>query len=439
MYGISRRRFAASLGASLILSPFLSLERRAAHAASGKSAKRLLLFCTMGTHPDKWKPTNVSAENSFDFGELMQPLARIRQDLVLVDGLVSANPGDNHQSPDGLTGLGFAFLDRPELISVDQFVGDQLVAAGVSRPLSTLLLGARTTEGGGKTMFNRGSNLPTISSPLSAYTTAFGGVAPSQDPAEVVDLLKRRKSILDLVRGEVNALSQRVGASEKAKLEAHLESLRQVEHRLSQPTESDGDVVCTQPSQPSDDTGNVLRANELHLDVLVSALSCNITSVAAIQFGSDASLPVDLPEHGLQGDQHGGFIHGGGDFSSLVRLEHWFCERFIGIIEKLKSIPEVDGSGTLFDTTLIAWCRDMGDGVNHTQNDMKFVLSGGAGGYLKTDPGGRYLRFDGQSPGSRHERLLLNLIEGMGFTNFAGFGDSTLSPAEKTPLPGVST
>ena len=96
----SRRRFNTSVGAGLLLAPFLSqLSSRPARAA-GKRAKRVLLFCTMGTSPDLWTPTGVSGESTFTLTPATQPLEAIRPNLVLVDGLVSANPGDNHGSPD---------------------------------------------------------------------------------------------------------------------------------------------------------------------------------------------------------------------------------------------------------------------------------------------------------------------------------------------------
>jgi hypothetical protein len=106
------------------------------------------------------------------------------------------------------------------------------------------------------------------------------------------------------------------------------------------------------------------------------------------------------------------------------------------VVNKLKSIPEADGMGTLFDNTIVAWCRDMGDAVNHNQKSMRFVIAGGAGGYLRRNPNGRYLKLAG-GPADRHERVLLNLCEAMGITSFAGFGDPSL--ADKTPLSGLVT
>jgi hypothetical protein len=439
--GLTRRHFTMSATAGLLLAPFL----RRARAATPKRAKRVLLFCTMGTSPDLWTPTAVSGESQFTFTASTSPLAAQKDSLVLVDGLVSGNPGDNHGSPDGLSGLGFNYSGQPAMISVDQFLGDQLKAQGVNRPIATLLLGADTNASGGKTMFNRQNNLPTIGSPLSAYNTVFGGGLPASSggggAAAAANLLRRRKSVLDLINGELGGLRQIVGSGDRAKLDAHLDSIRQIENRLSMTMSMPaGASACAKPATaPSDDSTNILQTNLLHMDILVSAFACDVTRVAALQFGSDQSMPVDMPDLMLQGEEHGGFIHGGGpDFKNLIKLEQWLAARFVDLITKLKAIPEADGTGSLYDNTLLVWARDMGDAVNHNQKNMRFVFAGGAGGYLKTAPTGRYLHFNGADPTDRHERALLSICDALGVTSFAGFGDPKLAAAAKAPLPGLA-
>jgi hypothetical protein len=317
------------------------------------------------------------------------------------------------------------------MISVDQFISDRLVAGGVNRPIPTLLLGAGTLSSNGRNQFWRVNNLPTIASPLSAFNAVFGGMVPTgPSPAT---LLRRRKSILDLVTTEIGEIRQNVRGDDAAKLDLHLASIRQIENRLSQ---MGGGGGCSVPSTaPSDDTSDILTADLAHIDIIMGAFACDITRVAAIEFGSDAGLAVNLP--GLQGDQHNGFIHSGApDYKNLIAFEQWLAQRFVDIVNKLKAIPEADGSGTLFDNTLVAWTRDMGDAVSHNQKSMRFVLAGGAGGYLKTDPNGRYLLRSG-GDADRHERVLLNLCEAMGVTDFHGFGDPMLG-SNKIPLDGVA-
>ena len=113
--------------------------------------------------------------------------------------------------------------------------------------------------------------------------------------------------------------------------------------------------------------------------------------------------------------------------------------QFAALITAMKIRPAPDDMNkTLLDDTLLVWARDMGEAATtHNMNSMRFVLAGG--NYLKTSPNGRYLNLTGASNtngANRHERVLLNAMEAMGVTSFAGFGDPMLGT--KTPLPNVA-
>jgi len=223
---------------------------------------------------------------------------------------------------------------------------------------------------------------------------------------------------------------------ERQKLEVHLQSLKQMENRLAM-ADKPGVSACQKPAMAPADPGNAQKANQAHLDIAISALACDITRVAAVEWGSDQTMQVNLPEIALQGDQHGGFIHSGGPaFKSLTQIEIWLAQRFVEVVNKLKAIPEADGSGTLLDNSLVVWARDMGDAPGHNQRSMRFVLASGSGGFLKTSPTGRYLK-NAAGGADRHERVLLYLCDAMGISDFSGFGDKNLT--DKTPISALSS
>ena len=446
MRNLNRRQFVRTAGAGLLLAPFLSLgmQQRRARAAGAPKAKRLLLFCTMGTYPPLWSPTGVKAENQFTFGPCTTPLAAIKDSLILIEGCPSLNTSDGHGAPDGLTGLGYAQTGQVPIISVDQFIANALTASGVSVPIPSLLLGADTTASGGKNMFYGGSkngstNLTTIGSPLSAFTTVFGGALPMG--TSMGALMKRRKSILDNLTGELTSLQSTLGSAERHKVDLHLASVRQLESKLAQMATTPS--ACMKPATPPADstygaaTTQTIQQNLVHQDIILNAFACDITRVAAIQYGSDQLLRVNVS--GLPADdQHGGYIHSGADsnYKNLLQFEQYLSQQFVYLVNKLKTMPEADGSGMLLDNTIVAWCRDMGDATVHNQESMRFVIAGGK--YLKTDPNGRYLDLRKSSaPANRHERVLLSLCDALGITTFKGFGDPNLG-ANKTPLPGIS-
>jgi hypothetical protein len=376
---------------------------------------------------------------------MTQPLSAVKANVVLVEGMPSGNPNDGHGASDSLTGQGFGYYGQGVIkTSVDQFVAKKLVAGGINRPIGSLLLGANTSDNGGISQFYggaNGGNLPTIGSPLSAFNTVFGGALPSGTSASA--LLARRKSILDTIKNEATTLKTSLGANEKAKLDAHLDSIRQLENKLGavMPT----GTACTKPTTPGADSSlqymgglDACAANTIHQSIIANAFACDITRVACVQYGNDQKLMVNAPGTGLPyDDQHGGFIHSGAstNFANLVKFEAYLATQFVNIINLLKGHPDPeDASKTLFDTTLMVWARDMGDADQHNQQSMRFVLASGSnGGYLKTAAGGRYIKST-----ERHERILLNVCEAMGITSFAGFGDPGLTGTAKTPLPNIA-
>jgi hypothetical protein len=438
----SRRQFVGSVGAGLLLAPFINMGlRRQARGSAANQSSRVLFFCTMGTYPPLWTPTEISGESITTWSAMTQPLSAVQDSIVLVEGMPTANINDAHQSPDGLTGWANSsyFGQGPIRISVDQFIANSLVAAGINRPISSLLLGANTSEGGGNTQFYggaSGTNLPTITSPLSAYTLVFGKALPTGTSASA--LLARRQSILDTITAEIISLQGTLGKSEKAKLDIHLESIRELENKLTTSGSSGGG--CIAPAMPGADStlqymGDIdaLKANAIFQSIITSAFACDMTRVAALEYGDDQRLIVNTPGIAYD-DQHSGYLHSGmsSNWANLVLFEAYLCTQFVAIINTLKALPDpVIPGKMLFDTTLLVWTRDMGDAVNHSQKSMRFVLASGNQGYLKTAANGRYINST-----ERHERILLNICEAMGITNYTGFGDPTLPT--KAPLADIA-
>jgi Protein of unknown function (DUF1552) len=433
---LSRRTLARSAGASLMMAPFYKLlQPRPAFAAPGR-AKRLFIFHTQPCDTGTWNPLNVTGESSFTFAPMQEALNEVKPHLVLLDGLSPLRPQDNHFSPHALTGVGREPRPDKGIISIEQFIGDALEKTPDKRPIKTLLLG---TSAGSEAVFYRNSaRLTTIASPLSAFNTVFANIGAGTGPSPT-EILGRRKSILDVVRADVNELQTALGTAEKQKLDLHLESLRQFEMRIADNAKNGGGATCTKPANPTEEVGAASKntlADMAHLDLIVNAFACDITRLGAVQWGNSHTWQFDTPT-GLRNELHMGIIHVQKD-AEAVKIENWLAGQFARIIEKLKAIPEPDGSGTLFDNTLMIWTRDFGDADAHNSSSMKFVLAQGQGGYLKTAPTGRYIK--GVSGNKRQERILLNLAEAMGVTTFDGFGDISADfKPNKTPLSELRT
>jgi hypothetical protein len=443
----TRRQFVGSVGAGLLLAPFINmgLERKA--RAGSKQTKRLLLFCTMGTYPSLWTP-KTSNGTVTTWSAMTQPLSAIAGNVILVEGMPTGNPNDGHGASDSLTGQGFGYYGQGVIkISVDQFVANKLGAGGINRPIGSLLLGANCNENGGLSQFyggTNGGNLPTIGSPLSAFNTVFGSALPTGTSASA--LLSRRKSILDTVSAEIKSLESTLGSNEKAKCEAHLNSIQELENKLT--ASMSGSSACSKPSTPGADSTfqymgdmDALAANLIHQQIIVNAFACDITRVACLEYGNDQKLMVNAPSSfGLPfDDQHGGYIHSGAssNYANLVKFEAYLATQFVNIANALQAVKDpLDSTGqtTMFDNTLMVWARDMGDAQNHNQQSMRFVLASGNAGYLKL--GGSSARYISSS--ERHERILLNICDAFGITSFSGFGDPMLTGTSKSPLPNIA-
>lgn len=424
----NRRDFVMAAGLGALFAPYVRLVTPSHAQTELGPAKYLFIFFSNGTEPAVWSPQG-STSSSITHSVMTEPLAPLNDNLVLVERLDSMGTASSHGGPGGLTGAGFS--GKP-LISVDQYVSDQLRNSGVNKQIPNLILGGVSSEAQ-STFFRDNRPITPIFSPSAAYAAIFGGggfdfPGDSSEPPAVARL-RRRRSMLDALNGELTQLSQTLGAEQRAKLEAHTASLRQMEERLAQQEEilNDPDPVaveCTTPSDPG--AGSDALANSvLHLDLAINAFACDLTRVAAVQFGHHQSTQVNLADVGAPGDWHNGFLHSDNPRTRLVNLERWLAEQFVAAANKLKETPAPDGNGSLFDQTLMIWARDMGDAVSHNGTDMRFVLSGGAGGYLRT--GGSYIDGAGQP----HSKVLFNVLEAMGISDPSGLGDET---TDREPL-----
>ena len=244
---LNRRTLIRGGTAGLVLAPFYNLLAPKQAKAAIRDKQRVLIFHTQPCNTKEWNPTGYSGENSFTFAPMMAALNEIKQHVVLVDGLSPKQPGDNHFSPHALTGVGREGRPDKGIISIEQFIGDELEKTPNKRPIKNLILG--TSAASEAVFYRNNARLQTIASPLSGYNTVFGNMTAGMATTSPSDLLNRRKSILDLIKQDASELSGVLGPSEKQKLELHLDSIRQFEMRigdqLSKPT-----VSCSKPAAP---------------------------------------------------------------------------------------------------------------------------------------------------------------------------------------------
>ena len=123
-------------------------------------------------------------------------------------------------------------------------------------------------------------------------------------------------------------------------------------------------------------------------------------------------------EIGVPGAHHG-LTHHGGDkvkIEQISKINHYHIEQFKYFLDKLKSIP--DGEGSLLDNTMIVYGSGISDGDKHLHDDLPVLVAGGGQGTLKT---GRHVRYEDETPLTN---LYLSMLDRMGI-KLDVFGDST--------------
>jgi hypothetical protein len=427
--GLGRRAFlggTAAVGSALALFPWLQ-------AAAAPAPMRLLLFFTPhGTVWDQWRPTG--GETDFVLSPILEPLAAHRDGIVIVDG-VELKVGTDYYiphtytmpllwtgSPIDTSTSEFCREDHGQCfgwntgVSVDQFIAGQL--EGTPTPYTSIELGLGC---GGLHPANRmiysAPSMPRnpLDSPELAWNTLFGTIDPDQELA--LKDAARRKSVLDRVLADFNSRRASLSAADQARLDAHADSLRELELSLT--------AVCEPPEAPMgvDSQTSIDRLS----DLMSSALGCNLARVASMQVRVADNDNTLYPWVGLSEGGHHTMSHDSGAPSqaTLAELYRWYAERFAYLLDRLAAIPDADGR-TVLDNTLVIWGSELGRAWDHDIGNVPFVFAG-ATDLLR---GGRYLS------GSTivHGRVLVSACHAMGLTDVQSYG--TLDTGTG-PLPGL--
>lgn len=199
--------------------------------------------------------------------------------------------------------------------------------------------------------------------------------------------LGRRASLLDAVHEDATRLRMRLGGADRARLDEHLEHVRELERRMTLAT----GAACEAPAAPVD--GDLLTRTQSMADLLAVALRCELTRVFTFMLTSPASTHVfshlGVPD-GLHKTCHDGLWE---QVRSVTRHQ-MTC--LAAVLDRLDA--EVDATGTrLLDRGVILGLTEYGEGWKHSTNELPALLLGGANGRLLRgvhvrEEGGNYAR-----------------------------------------------
>jgi len=439
---LSRRALLRGLGGAAIGLPFLGAMADSASALT--FPKRFVVFFTgLGTVKSSWVP--FGTETDFTLSPVLAPLEPFKKKMLVCEGIDMESayngPGDPHQQgiAQALTGIElqegmlFPYACNPGKmvgwgggISLDQFLANQI---GQTTRFPSLEFGVQVQFANVSARVSYrgpGQPVPPEDDPYQGYKRIFSDLGT--DPEALKRLRAERKSVLDAVSGDYDSLSKRLGMSDKQKVDAHLDAIREIEKRLDAPGVIGGACnppVLGAPVEPLEND-NYPQIGRCQLDLLAMSLVCDLTRVASIQWTTVQTgkvfswLGQTEPHHSLSHSSDADTERQ----KMLVDIGNWHAQQLAYLCEKLDSVPE--GDGTVLDNTVILWCTDIAQGNTHARRDMPYVILGGAGGAIKT---GRYLKY----PGSWHNDLLIALSHAMGVP-VPTFGNPAYC---KGPLSGI--
>lgn len=431
---MNRRQFLRGSGSLAIALPFLSSLQGKVGAAPTPRPKRFIAwFSACGTINPVWTPSGT--ESAFSFGDILRPLDPYKSDVLILDGVdmvsTAYGPGSAHQKGMGhlLTGTelqsgsfaggGGASAGFAGGVSLDQVIAKRI---GEGSKLASVQLAVQAFNNdvwSRMSYSGAGVSLPPINDPQIAFDRMFGGMVG--DPAAVTKLRAQRKSVLDGVAGHFASLNAKLSGEDRARLDAHLYAVRDVEKRLDAVSSS----TCKTPTRPGTMDLKSQAAfpvvGKLQMELLALALACDISRVATFQWSRATSPTVYSWLGSDMKESHHELSHAGDSDAvakaKLVRINKWHAEQFAYFLGLLKKTEEAPGE-TLLDNSLVFWGNELSVGNTHSRKDMPFILAGGAGGAVKP---GRYLKYPAGTP---HNNLLVAMGNAMGATDLKTFGNA---------------
>ncbi len=285
------------------------------------------------------------------------------------------------------------------------------------------------------------------SNPYNAYRALFG--LPQETDEERSQ--KRRKSVNDLVRSEMNALlgQSRLSSADRQRLQQHSQAIRDIETRMECALPEEALTPLSQvTTRDAESDQSVVTIARFQCQVIALAMACGRVNAATLQIGNGN----DQTQYTIDGQRFERFHHishrinsDGSEGTAIVdadvkhhQVDKLFASIFKGLLSELDAYKTP--TGTLLDEGVAVWLNDLANGPPHSTRNMPYVCAGSCGGRLKT---GLYVDAGDVSRNQyvTHNKFLNTLGAAVGCKNASGaplddFGDRAL---EKGRIAGMLT
>jgi hypothetical protein len=376
---LSRRTVLRGGGVALTL-PLLDA-MTPAFAAPRKTAKArrfVGVSLALGLHSPFLVPTTSGTD--YKPSPYLEPLQDLRDKFTVVSG--TSHPGVTG----GHTAEGSIFTACPNsrgatsrnTISLDQRMSKSL---GHETRFPSMVLNTGSNSSPSYTA--NGSMIPAQNNALKVFTKLFVDDSPKERKRQA-ELIRRGRSVMDLIGVETKALQRELGQGDRQKLDAWFTSVRDLEQRLQA-----NEAWINRPKPkidakpPQIDRNNAVSVQKAMLDVTALALQTDSTRFVTLHMPGNAKVQsldgVDEGYHGLS--------HHGRDEDKLEQLaivEQAVINEWADFIRKLKE-------ASLLDETMVILTSNLGNASSHNNKNMPVLFAGG--GFRH----GRHLAFDQQN------------------------------------------
>lgn len=417
---LPRRTFLRGAGAALALPLLDAMVPALTPAAETPAApvRRLgFVFIPMGCDQSRWTPPGTDKLDALS--PILTPLAPVKDHVTVLTNteLQNAYPGTHSSS--NASFLSCARAKHTE--STDYYLGttvDQVAAKQLGRatqlPSLELAMDMMQTIGqcdnGYACVYQNNLSWSSPTTPLPAeahprlvFESLFGEGGSTSDRRAA---LRRRASLLDFVKDDLDRLGRELGPADKAKVDQYLESVRDVERRIQQAERNVAEKQLPDLDRPVGAPASYADHARLMFDLQVLAFRGDVTRVITFQLARETSNRT-YPEVGVS-DPHHPLSHHGNDPAKIARMAKintFHVSLYAEFLAKLKATKE--GAGSLLDHSLILYGSGMGNPNVHDHTNLPILVGGGAAGGMK---GGRHVRFTKATPLANLHLTLLDKV-----------------------------
>ena len=457
---VNRRAFLYGAGGIAIGLPFLEgLPERSAWAADAKPIFTFFMCAACGVEPKRFWPASTGALSGLlSSGKAVDALADYAKDLLIVKGInfpLTGPTGCGHaqglsqaltaKQPTGNGGQATATG-----ASVDYVISQAVNAAG-NDPMTLYAGNLKNGYIADRLSFDdSGKVRASVDNPYKLYqkltglaspagsgggTAGTGSTGTGGSSSLAEDLVKKRNSVNDLVRAELNSLLQnpKLSSADKQRLQQHFDAIRDAETTMMQMGQQMATVGCTldgidtsvydalsswKYNATNVPNGGIENIVELHMGLVALAFACDYNRTGTLQWGDGTDHTIyQVPSNQTLGNWNFHYIShrtqsdGAIGTNSTAEAAHAEIDqlRMTTLASSLKHFADRG----LADTSIVVWTNHVAEG-NHTMKNVPFILWGNGGGAIKQ---GQYVDAAGANNGQLFNTIITT-VTGNASPNF---------------------